>query len=167
MMKRNMEPKMDASVFVADGAKIVGDVTIGKNCGVWYNAVIRGDDEPIVIGDNTNVQDNATLHTGVGFPLHVGNNVSIGHNAIVHGCDVGNDTLIGMGAIIMNGAKVGKNCVIGAGAVVTEGKDIPDGSLCMGIPAKVIREVTESDIAHTLKNANHYVSLANEHKTAE
>ena len=162
-----MEQKIDASVFVAEGARIVGNVTIGKNCGVWFNAVIRGDDEPIVIGNNTNVQDNATLHTGVGYSLKVGNNVSIGHNAIVHGCTVGNDTLIGMGAIVMNGAKIGNNCVVGAGAVVTEGKDIPDGSLCMGIPAKVIREVTESDIAHTLKNANHYVSLANEHKTAE
>ena len=163
-MKRNAEPKIHESVFVADGAKIVGDVTIGKSCGVWFNAVIRGDDEPITIGDNTNVQDNATLHTGVGYPLHIGNNVSIGHNAIVHGCEVGNDTLIGMGAIIMNGAKVGKNCVIGAGAVVTEGKEIPGGSLCMGIPAKVIRQVTEADIAHTLKNANHYVNLANEYK---
>ena len=161
-----MEQIIDASVFVAEGARIVGNVTIGKNCGVWFNAVIRGDDEPIVIGNNTNVQDNVTLHTGVGYPLKVGNNVSIGHNAIVHGCTVGNDTLIGMGAIVMNGAKIGNNCVIGAGAVVTEGKDIPDNSLVIGCPGKVVRETTEADIAHTLKNAEHYVNFAKKYKEA-
>ena len=161
-----MEQIIDSSVFVADGARIVGNVTIKENCGVWFNAVIRGDDEPIMIEENTNIQDNAVLHTGVGYPLHVGKNVSIGHGAIVHGCDIGDDTLIGMGSIVMNGAKVGSNCVIGAGAVVTEGKDIPDGSLVIGCPGKILRQTTKDDIAHTKKNAAHYVSLAKEYKAS-
>ena len=158
---------IDPSVFIAPSADVLGDVTIGKNCGIWYHATIRGDEYPIVIGENTNVQDNAVLHVGDGNECHVGNNVTIGHSAFVHGCTVGDNTVIGMGAIIMNGAVVGKNCTIGAGALVTEGKVIPDGSLVMGVPGKVVRSMEEKDFAWNRRNAAMYVEEAKEAKQAQ
>ena len=152
--------KIEDSVYVAEGAKIIGDITIGANSSVWFNAVIRGDSNTIVIGENTNVQDNAVLHTSHSHALSIGDNVTIGHGAIVHGCTVGNNVLIGMGAIILDGVVVEDNCIIGAGALVTQNKVMPAGSLVLGNPAKVIREITEEEKASILHNAKEYVSEA-------
>ena len=153
---------IDKSVFIAPGAQVVGDVTIGKDCGVWYNAVVRGDSREIVIGERTNIQDLALLHVDKQYKLRVGDNVTIGHSAIVHGCSVGNNVLIGMGAIIMNGAQIGDNCIIGAGALVTEDMVIPDGMMAYGSPAKVIRALSEEETLWILENADIYVSHAKE-----
>ena len=153
---------IDKSVFIAPGAQVIGDVTIGKDCGVWYNAVIRGDSREIVIGERTNIQDLACLHVDKHFKLSVGDNVTIGHSAIVHGCAVGNNVLIGMGAIIMNGAQIGNNCIIGAGALVTENMIIPDGMMAYGSPAKVIRALSEEEKQGILENADIYVRHAKE-----
>ncbi len=160
--KQNIAP----DVFIAPSADIVGDVTIGKGCGIWYHATIRGDEQPITIGENTNVQDNAVLHVGDGYGCTVGSNVTIGHSAIVHGCVVGDNTVVGMGAIIMNGAVVGKNCTIGAGALITERKVIPDGSLVMGVPGKVVRSMEQKDFDWNRRNAAMYVEEAKEAKEA-
>ena len=143
-------------VYIAEGAKIIGDVTIGEDSSVWYNAVIRGDSNSIVIGENTNVQDNAVLHASHNHALQIGDNVTIGHGAIVHGCTVGNNVLIGMGAIILDGAVIEDNCIIGAGALVTQNKVVPEGSLALGNPAKVVRELTEEEKESILKNADEY-----------
>ena len=158
------KPQIDPSVFVADGARIVNDVEIGAESGVWYNAVIRGDEGRIKIGERTNVQDNATLHSGDGHVCTVGNGVTIGHNAIVHGCTVGDNVIIGMGAIILNGATVEDDCIIGAGSLVTQGKVIPKGHMAFGNPAKVIRPLTDEETAFIRKNAQIYVDLAASHK---
>ena len=147
--------KIDKSVYVAPGAQIVGSVSIGKNCGVWYNAVIRGDSDTIMIGDNTNIQDLACLHVDRGHKLSIGNGVTIGHSAIVHGCLVGDNVLIGMGAIVMNDAVIEDNCIIGAGALVT-GKM----SMVYGNPAKVIRSITEAEMEDIKTNAKVYVEHA-------
>lgn len=152
--------KIAEGVFVAEGARIIGDVTIEDEASVWFNAVIRGDEYPIRIGKRSNVQDNAVLHVGGGFSCTIGDDVSIGHGAIVHGCEVGDGTLIGMGATILNGAKIGKYCIIGAGALVTEGKVIPDHSVVMGVPGKVVRQMTEADIEGRRKNVQVYVDSA-------
>ena len=156
---RNMG-KIAEWVYLAEGARIVGDVEIGEGSSVWYNAVIRGDSNSIVIGENTNVQDNAVLHTNHSHGLKIGDNVTIGHGAIVHGCTIGNNVLIGMGAIVLDGAVIEDNCIIGAGALVTQNKVIPEGSLCFGNPAKVVREITEEEKASIIENANEYVEEA-------
>ncbi len=155
---------IDKSVFIAPGAQIVGDVSLGKNSGVWYNAVVRGDSRKITVGSGTNIQDLAVLHVDKDYTLSVGDNVTIGHSAIVHGCTVGSNVLIGMGAIIMNGARVGDNCIIGAGALVTENMVIPDGMMAYGSPAKVIRELTEKEMNEITANAELYVRHAMEAK---
>ncbi len=146
-------------VFLAGGAVVAGDVTLGENVGIWYNAVVRGDTNSIVIGSNTNVQDNATLHTDKDYKLHIGEGVTIGHNAVVHGCIVGDNTVIGMGSILLSGAVVGKDCIIGAGALVTGKMKIPDGSLVMGSPAKIVRPLMKHEIETNRENAIHYVDL--------
>lgn len=143
-------------VYMAEGARVLGDVTIGEGSSVWYNAVIRGDSNSIVIGENTNVQDNAVLHVSHSNSLTIGDNVTIGHGAIIHGCTIGNNVLIGMGAIVLDGAVIEDNCIIGAGALVTQGKMIPTGSLAFGNPAKVMREITEEEKESILANANEY-----------
>ncbi len=143
-------------VYIAEGARIVGDVEIGENSSIWYNAVIRGDSNPIKIGEKTNVQDNAVLHVSHSHALSIGDNVTIGHGAIVHGCTIGNNVLIGMGVIVLDGAVIEDNCIIGAGALVTQNKVIPEGSLCFGNPAKVMRQITEEEKASILENANEY-----------
>lgn len=150
-------------VFVADTARVVGNVKIGMNCSVWYGAVIRGDEAPIQIGRNTNVQDNCVIHADKGFDVEIGADVTIGHGSIVHGCRVGDGSLIGMGAIILNGAVIGKNCLIGAGALVTGKSNIPDGSLVVGSPAKVKRSLTEDEIRQQHENIEMYVQLAKEY----
>ena len=148
--------KIAEDVYIAEGARVVGDVTIGKNSSVWYNAVIRGDSNSVVIGENTNIQDNAVLHTSHGCGVKIGNHVTIGHGAIVHGCTVGNHVLIGMGAIILDGAVIEDNCIIGAGALVTQNKVAPEGSLVLGNPAKVMREISDEEKKAILENADDY-----------
>ncbi|MBQ3796653.1 MAG: gamma carbonic anhydrase family protein [Butyrivibrio sp.] len=155
---------IDKSVFIAPGAQIVGNVQIGKNSAVWYNAVVRGNSATIVVGERTNIQDLACLHVDKQYKLEIGDGVTIGHSAIVHGCTVGNNVLIGMGAIIMNGARIGNNCIIGAGALVTENTVVPDGSMVYGSPAKVIRQLTDDEVEKIRKNADIYVEHAIEAK---
>lgn len=149
------------SVFLADGANVVGDVTVADDCGIWYNAVIRADEAQIRIGARTNIQDNSVIHGSPGFPVSIGEGVTVGHGAIVHGCSVGDNTLIGMGAIVLNGTRIGRDCIIGAGALVTQGKDIPDGSLVLGSPGKVVRELTQEEIKGNIKNCDIYLELKN------
>lgn len=150
-------------VFVADTARVVGDVKIGKNCSIWYGAVIRGDEAPIQIGRNTNVQDNCVIHADKGFDVEIGADVTIGHGSIVHGCRIGAGSLIGMGAIILNGAVIGKDCLIGAGALVTGRSNIPDKSLVIGSPARVKRILTEDEIREQHKNIEMYVQLTKDY----
>ena len=148
----------DSTVVILPGAAVVGDVTFGPDCSVWFNAVLRGDGQPITLGAGVNIQDNAVLHSDV-FPTVLGDYVTVGHGAIVHGCAVGANTVVGMGAILLNGARVGKNCMVGAGAVVTGKTDAPDGSLLLGNPAKVVRPLTAGELAGLRQNAEHYVEL--------
>lgn len=147
------------STVVFPGAVVVGDVTLGEDCSIWYNAVLRADEAPIRLGDGSNVQDNAVLHVTEGHPLTVGKDVTVGHGAILHSCTVGDNTLIGMGAIVLDDAVIGDNCVIAAGALVTGRTVIPDGSMVMGSPAKVKRELTAEEIEATRRNAEVYREL--------
>ena len=139
--------------YKADSADIVGDVELSEDCSVFFNAVIRGDHHKIVIGENTNIQDCVVIHTGTKYPVSIGKNVTIGHGAIVHGCEIGDNVLIGMGAIIMNGCKIGSNSIIGAGALVTEHTVVEEGSVVFGSPAKVKRQVTEKEIDYNKRHA--------------
>ena len=150
-------------VFYAEGSRVIGKVSIGENSSVWYNAVIRadlGDLTPVRIGRCTNIQDNAVIHVAHGYGVSIGDYVTIGHSAIIHGCEVGSHTLIGMGAIVLNGARIGKNCVIGAGTLITQGKQIPDGSVVFGTPATIRRAVTKKDLEETEYSAQYYLALA-------
>ena len=159
------QPTIGNDVFIAKGAIILGDVTLGDECSVWYNAVIRADDRNIRIGTRTNIQDGSVLHVGPTNTINIGNDVTIGHGAIVHGCTVGDNTLIGMGAIVMNNAVIGKNCIVAAGALVTERTQIPDGSLVMGQPARIKRQVTPEEIARNRFSAQHYAEIAQMYET--
>lgn len=150
----------DGFVFVADTAVVIGNVELAEDVGIWFGAVLRGDNEPIAIGRGSNVQDLCVLHTDPGFPLTVGEGCTVGHRAILHGCAVGDHSLVGMGAIILNGARVGRHCLIGAGALITEGKAIPDNSLVVGAPGKVVRTLTDDEIAGLHRSAEHYVQNA-------
>lgn len=150
----------DGSCWIAPGAHVIGDVTLGEDVGVWFGAVLRGDEEPIVVGARTNVQDLCVFHTDMGFPLTVGAGCTVGHRAILHGCTVGDNTLIGMGAIVLNGARIGSDCVIGAGALVPEGKEIPDRSLVVGLPGRVVRQLTDEDVEAIRESARHYAENA-------
>ncbi|WP_306132995.1 gamma carbonic anhydrase family protein [Roseivivax marinus] len=143
--------------WIAPNAYVIGDVTLGRDVGVWFSATIRGDNEPIVIGDRTNIQEGAVLHSDPGSPLEVGSNVTIGHQAIVHGCTIGDNTLIGMGATILNGARIGRNSIVGANALVTEGKVFPDNSLIVGSPAKAVRTLDSETETQLKKSAEAYV----------
>lgn len=152
-----------AQSWVAPNATLVGKVKLESGASVWFNAVLRGDNELIHIGENSNVQDGTVMHTDMGFPLNIGKGVTIGHNAMLHGCTVGDYSLIGINAVILNGAKIGKNCIVGANSLIGEGKEIPDGSLVMGSPGKVVRELTdvqkkmlEASAAHYVHNAQRY-----------
>ena len=151
------------SAFIAEGARVIGDVTLEKNSSVWFNAVIRGDDERIVVGEGSNIQDNCVLHCDKDQPTIVGKNVSVGHLALLHGCTVGDNSLIGMHATVMNGAVIGKNCVIGAGALVTGGTVIPDNSIAVGSPARVVRKVTQKDLEGSRKNVEFYIKQSAEY----
>jgi carbonic anhydrase/acetyltransferase-like protein (isoleucine patch superfamily) len=151
-------------VFIAENATLLGDVTIGDRSGVWFGAVLRGDRDRIVVGADSNVQDNATVHCSTGFPTLIGDRVSIGHGAVVHGCTISDEVLVGMGAIVMNGAVVGEGSIIGAGAVVTEGKVIPPGSVVLGVPGKVVRQVDDVQREHIRENAKVYVEMAGRYR---
>ncbi len=148
--------KIHETAKIAQGAIVYGDVVLGEKTSIWYHAVVRGDDGPICIGKYSNVQDNCTIHLDEGHRIVIGDYVTIGHGAIVHGCKIGNNCLIGMGAIILNGAVIGDDCIIGAGALVTQDKQIPAGSMVLGSPAKVIRELTAEEKENVTKNALHY-----------
>ena len=160
-------PKIAENVYIAPGAKISGDVTIGENSSVFFNAVIRGDTDAISIGSCTNIQDNCVLHSTQKLPIRIGDGVTVGHGAIVHGCTIGSNVLIGMGSIIMNGAEIGDHCVIAAGSIVTEGKKIEPYSLVMGAPGKVVRTLVDEHCAAVEKAAMGYDKLRRLHLSGE
>lgn len=143
--------------WIAPTASVMGNVILKKNASIWWGAIARGDNDPIEIGENSNVQDGSVLHTDHGSPLTIGSNVTIGHMVMLHGCAIGDGSLIGIGAIVLNGAKIGRNCLIGAGALITEGKEIPDNSMVMGAPGKVVREIGEQHALILQGSALHYV----------
>ncbi|ESX89347.1 gamma carbonic anhydrase family protein [Mesorhizobium sp. LSHC412B00] len=146
------------SNWIAPDATLIGDISVGRNAGFWFGAVIRGDNEAIVIGADSNVQEHTVMHTDPGFPLTIGQGCTIGHRALLHGCTIGDNSLIGMGAIVLNGARIGKNCLVGAGALVTEGKEFPDNCLIVGSPARVIRTLDDAAVARLRASAAHYVA---------
>ncbi|OUS21844.1 gamma carbonic anhydrase family protein [Rhodobacterales bacterium 59_46_T64] len=146
----------DGDFWVAPDANVIGSIVIESGVGIWFGSTLRGDNEVIHIGKGSNVQENTVMHTDMGFPLTVGENCTIGHKAMLHGCTIGENSLIGMGATILNGAKIGKNCLIGAGALITEGKEIPDGSLVMGAPGKVVRTLDKAAIERLTASARGY-----------
>ncbi len=153
-------PQLAPTAWVAPSATVLGRVVLADGVGIWFGAVLRGDNEPIVIGEGSNVQENTVMHTDVGFPLTVGRGVTIGHQAMLHGCTIGDGSLIGIQAVVMNGVRIGRDCLIGAGALVPEGKTIPDRSLVLGSPGKVVRELTEEDVARIRAGAESYVARA-------
>jgi carbonic anhydrase/acetyltransferase-like protein (isoleucine patch superfamily) len=148
----------EGAYWIAPNATVIGNVTLGEGVGVWFGAVIRGDMEPIAVGADTNIQELSIFHTDTGFPLTVGRGCTVGHRAILHGCTVGDNCLIGMGATVLNGARIGDNCLIGAGALVPEGREIPPGSLVLGMPGKVVRPLTADEIGRNTWSAAHYVA---------
>ncbi len=153
-------PRIGPGAWVADTASVIGDIDLGRDASVWFGAVLRGDNAPIRVGAGSNVQDNAVLHTDPGNPLTIGEFVTIGHQAMLHGCTIGDGSLIGIQAIVLNGARIGRGCLIGAGALITEGKEIPDGSVVMGAPGKVVRQLAPADTARLLASAEGYVMRA-------
>lgn len=157
-------PDIDPSAFIADSANIIGKAKIGANASIWFDATIRGDNELITVGDNSNVQEGCVLHTDPGCPLTIGANVTIGHQAMLHGCTIGEGSLIGIQSVILNRAKIGKNCLVGAGALITEGKEFPDNSLIIGSPAKAVRTLDAAAIATMHGNTANYVQRAGDFK---
>ena len=157
-------PQVPASAWVADSAQVMGRVALGEDASVWFGAVVRGDTDSITIGAGTNIQDASVLHADFGKPLVVGARVTVGHQVMLHGCTIGDESLIGIGAVVLNGAKIGKNCLVGAGALVTEGKEFPDGSMIIGSPAKAVRELTPEQIEGLRQSALHYIENARRFK---
>ena len=153
-------PRIGNRAWVADSAQIIGRVALGEDANVWFGAVLRGDNEWITLGARSNVQECSVLHTDIGFPLTLGDDVTIGHQVMLHGCTIGDGTLIGIQSVVLNGAKIGKRCLVGAGSVITEGKEFADGSLIFGSPAKVVRVLSEEQQARLLASAAHYVANA-------
>jgi carbonic anhydrase/acetyltransferase-like protein (isoleucine patch superfamily) len=150
-------PQIDASVWIAPNAIVIGDVSLGRNVSIWWNSVLRGDNDPISIGANTNIQDGSVLHTDIGVGMTIGADVTVGHMVMLHGCTIGDGSLIGIGAIVLNGAVIGRECLIGANALVPEGKVIPDRSLVVGSPGRVIRQLTDEDVAGIRAGNHHYI----------
>jgi carbonic anhydrase/acetyltransferase-like protein (isoleucine patch superfamily) len=146
--------------WVAESATVIGDVTLEEDASIWFGAVLRGDNEPIRIGRSSNIQDLCMLHTDPGFPLTIEAGCTIGHRAILHGCTIGEGSLVGMGATVLNGARVGRNCLVGAAALITEGKEIPDNSLVVGTPGKVVRQLADAEVAGLRRSAEHYAENA-------
>ena len=159
----DLSPDVHTTAWVADSAQVMGRVTLAENSSVWYGAVLRGDTERISVGRNSNVQDGSVLHTDHGSPLVIGDNVTIGHLVMLHGCNIGDGSLVGIGSVILNGARIGRNSIVGAGALVTEGKEFPDGVLIVGTPAKVQRELTPEQIGRLQASASYYVALQQRH----
>ena len=155
---REHAPQVPASAYVAAEASLIGQVTLGERASVWFGAVARGDNEPITIGAESNIQEGAVLHADPGYPLKIGNNVTVGHQVMLHGCTIGDGSLIGIQAVVMNGAVIGRNCLVGAGAIVTERKTFPDRTLIIGAPAKALRELTDAEVANLASAAAGYVS---------
>lgn len=151
------QPNIPESCFIAPSASVIGDVQMGENASIWFNCVVRADNDTISIGKNSNVQDGSVLHVDQGKPIDIKENVTIGHKAMVHGCTIGDNSLIGINAVVLNGAKIGSNCLIGANALVTENMEVPDGSMALGSPAKVVRQLSEKNIALLKKGGEHYV----------
>jgi carbonic anhydrase/acetyltransferase-like protein (isoleucine patch superfamily) len=157
-------PDVHPSAWVADNAQVMGRVHLHQDASVWFGTVIRGDTETIEVGQGSNIQDGSVLHADVGFPLTVGQHVTVGHMVMLHGCTIGDESLIGIGAVVLNGAKIGKNCLVGAGSLVTEGKEFPDGSMIMGTPAKVVRKLSPEQIEGLRKSAKHYIANAQRYR---
>tara|TARA_Y100000748_G_scaffold139540_1_gene117053 strand:- start:214 stop:741 length:528 start_codon:yes stop_codon:yes gene_type:complete len=154
----NKKLKTDGDDFwIAPNATVIGDIHLAKDASIWFNAVLRGDNEPIYVGEGSNVQDGSIIHTDPGFPCSIGKNVTVGHLAMLHGCSIGDGSLIGIGSVILNGAKIGKNCIIGSKALVTEGMDIPDGSMVLGIPGKIKKILSEEEQSLVPLGAEHYI----------
>ena len=160
----DLTPTVHESAWVADNAQVMGDVKLAENSSVWFGVVIRGDTETITIGRGSNIQDNSVLHADHGMPLNIGENVTVGHQVMLHGCTVGDGSLIGIQAVILNGAKIGKNCLVGAGSLVTEGKEFPDGCMILGSPAKAVKQLSPEQIEGLKMSAQHYMNNANRYK---
>ena len=160
----NIKPKIHENTFIANSADIIGNVEIFENASIWFGAVLRGDVEKIVIGKNSNIQDNSTVHTDFGIPCIIGENVTVGHNVVLHSCNISDNVIIGMGSTILNGAKIAKNCLVGANSLVTHKLEHEEGVLILGNPAKIVRILTDEEIEHIVKNANHYVENAKRYK---
>lgn len=151
-----VSPKVHDSAWVAENAQVIGDVRLDAGSSVWFGATLRGDTETITVGEGSNVQDGSVLHADVGYPLTLGQNVTVGHQVMLHGCTIGDESLIGIGAVVLNGARIGQHCLVGAGSLVTEGKVFPDGSMIMGSPARVVRQLTPEQIEGLRRSAQHY-----------
>ena len=158
------KPSFGEGSWIAHNATVVGAVRAGRNVSVWYNVVMRGDNDPITIGDDTNIQDGSVLHNDEGVPLTIGSGVTVGHMAMLHGCTIGDGSLIGINAVILNKAVIGKECIIGANALIPEGKVIPDRSLVVGSPGRVIRTLTDAEVVHLKWNAQHYIDNARQYE---
>ena len=157
-------PEVADSAWVADSAQVMGHVTLAEDSSVWFGAVLRGDTETITVGKGSNIQDGSVLHADYGFPLSLGERVTVGHQVMLHGCTIGDETLIGIGATVLNGAKIGRNCLVGARALITEGKEFPDGSMIFGSPAKVVRTLTPEQIEGLRRSAEHYMENAQRYR---
>ncbi|MET0519260.1 MAG: gamma carbonic anhydrase family protein [Burkholderiaceae bacterium] len=156
----DLTPDVADSAWVADSAEVIGRVELAEDVSIWFNAVLRGDNEPMRIGRGSNIQDGSVLHSDHGSPLTVGEGVTVGHQVMLHGCTIGDHSLIGIGAVVLNGAKIGKSCLVGAGALVTEGKEFPEGSMIIGSPARVVRQLTPEQIEGLKLSARHYIDNA-------
>ena len=157
-------PQVADSAWVADSAQVMGNVVLAEDASVWFGAVVRGDCESITIGAGSNVQDASVLHADFGKPLVIGERVTVGHQVMLHGCTIGDETLVGIGAVVLNGARIGRNCLVGAGALVTEGKEFPDGSMILGSPARAVRQLTPEQIEALRHSAQHYIDNARRFK---
>ena len=153
-------PKIGENAWIAPNATVIGDVRLGQNTSIWWGATLRGDNDPITIGDNTNIQDGSVLHTDEGVPMQIGRDVTVGHLVMLHGCTVGDGSLIGIGSVILNRAVIGKGCIVGANTLIPEGKVFPDKVLIVGSPGKVVRELSDEDVERLKKSAEHYVDNA-------
>ena len=153
-------PQVAPSAWIADSAEVIGHVSLAADASVWFGCVLRGDTEHMTVGEGSNIQDLSVLHADVGQPLTIGRHVTVGHKVMLHGCTIGDESLIGIGAVVLNGARIGKNCLVGAGALVTEGKQFPDGSMIVGAPARVVRQLTPEQIEGLRQSARHYIDNA-------
>ena len=158
-------PQLGKNAWVAPNATVIGDVHLGANASIWWNATLRGDNDPIHIGENSNIQDGSVLHTDEGVPMHIGANVTVGHLVMLHGCTVGDGSLIGIGSIVLNGAVIGKNSIVGANTLIPEGKTYPDRVLIVGSPGKVVRELSDEEVGRLSHAADHYVNNARRYRT--